>query len=1082
MINPSESSAAHPIQDMEIAARLIDTANVLWITLDPAGKIIEFNRASEAVSGYTRAEAVGRFIWDFLLPPEEIEEIKNVFQGLIGGVGHGQFESHLLCKDGQQRFIAWSNSSLRDASGRACYITGVGVDITERRAAEDALRVSEKTLKAIIAASHDGILMADEQGQRIILANPAMCELLGYTREELLRMSITDLHRTEDLPRVRQHFETLRRGDLAPELEMPMRRKDGATFPADISAVELELEGCRYFVGSFRDVTQRQLDRSSLARSKANLDEAQRLAHVGSWELDLISNQLFWSDQVYRLFEIDPKRFDASYQAFLDLVHPEDREKVDTAYRESVRDHTFYDYIHRLLMPDGRVKYVNERGHTFYDADGIPIRSFGTVQDITKQYLVEQALRDREEEIRLLLESTSEAIYGVDTEGICTFVNQACLKALGYKDSAELLGQHQHNLIHHHHADGRPYPAEECRAYAAYKTGQPGHVEGEVFWRKDGSAFPVEYWAHPVCRHGVIKGAVVAFFDVTEKRQAELHLRQAAAVFENTHESIMVTDTAGHITAVNPAFTEITGYSEQEALGMTPRLVRSERHGKDFYANMWASINAVGHWRGEVWNRRKSGEVYAQLLSISAIRDDAGQPTHYVAVSADISRLKQFESELEHLAHHDTLTGLPNRLLLQSRIAHALELARREGHKVAVLFLDVDHFKQINDSLGHLAGDSLLQQFAARIKERLREGDTLARLGGDEFVILLERLAGEEQATQLAAVLLDMMRASFHLDSGHEVFVSTSIGICLYPEDGLSPEDLLKNADAALYQAKELERGTYHVYTESLTLSASTRLSLETRLRHALKREAFVLHYQAQHDADGGIVGVEALVRWDSEEGLVSPDQFVPVMEETGLIVPLGEWVLRQACLQAQAWRAAGLPALTLAVNISARQFRQANLIEVVRRILRETGFNPADLELEITETAMMERRENMAGILAAVKDLGIQVAIDDFGTGYSSLLYLKRFPVDKLKIDRGFVRDIPSDGNDMEIAATIIAMGLNLNLKVIAEGVETREQLSFLKDRGCTLFQGYLFSKPMPAEEITRLLEAMARDKRHPA
>jgi diguanylate cyclase (GGDEF)-like protein/PAS domain S-box-containing protein len=814
----------------------------------------------------------------------------------------------------------------------------------------------------------------------------------------------------------------------------------------------------------------------ALRKSRHQLAETQRLAHIGSWELDLASHELTWSDEIYRIFEIDPGHFDASYEAFLGLVHPDDRDLVNQAYADSVTRREPYDYVHRLLMADGRVKYVNERGQTYYDDEGRPLRSIGTVQDITAQRMAEIALSDREQEFRLILDSASEAIYGVDDQGNCLFVNAACLRLLGYDHAGELLGAHIHTLMHHSHADGRPYPSLDCRAYSAYRDNRPVHVEDEVFWRKDGTAFPAEYWSHPVTRDGRVSGAVVTFFDITEKRQAETHLRQAAAVFDNTLEGIMITDPKGRIIAVNRALCQITGYAEAELLGRRPNLLRSERHTPAFYADMWATILATGHWQGEVWNRRKDGEVYAQLLSISSVPGPAGQPAHYVAVAADISHMKQFEASLERLAHYDVLTGLPNRLLLQSRLEHALDRARRDQHGLAVLFFDLDRFKNVNDTLGHPAGDALLQGFADRLRQRIREEDTIARLGGDEFVVVLERTHKTEQAAHIAQSVLDLLAEPFELPSGHEVYIGGSIGIALHPEDGERADELLKHADAAMYLAKEQGRGTYRFYTGALTEAANRRLHLETELRQALRRNEFILHYQPLYGNAGEVVGFEALVRWQHpHEGMIAPGHFIPVAEDSGLIVELGEWVLRRACAQAAEWRRAGLPSLSLSVNLSPRQLRQADLVARITDILRETGYDPEHLALEITEGALMDDTGWAEARLRELRALGIRLAIDDFGTGYSSLAYLKRFPVDRLKIDQSFVRDIPGDSSDMAIAATIIAMGRNLKLEVLAEGVETTAQLDFLKEQGCQLFQGYLFNRPLPAEAIPALFEVKA-------
>ena len=562
-----------------------------------------------------------------------------------------------------------------------------------------------------------------------------------------------------------------------------------------------------------------------------------------------------------------------------------------------------------------------------------------------------------------------------------------------------------------------------------------------------------------------------------QRRRVAAAQRQAAAVFASTREAVVITDLAPHILAVNPAFTQITGYSESEVLGRNPRLLQSGRHDAGFYQALWASVRETGHWQGELWNRRKDGEAYPQLLSISTVHDEQGRPSHYVGVTTDLSQLKRSEERLEHLAHFDPLTDLPNRLLVQSRLDHAIERVRHQGRCIALLSLDLDRFKTVNDSLGHPVGDELLQALARRLRGGLRADETLARLGGDEFLIVLEDLPHPEHAATVAQSVIGLLERPFTLPSGHEVYVGASIGISLFPTDGERVTELIQHADVAMYQAKEQGRNTFRFYTPALTRAAGERLGLEANLRRALVNGDFLVHYQPQFAVDGGApVGVEALVRWlDPTRGLIPPDRFIPLMEETGLILPLGEWVLRTACLQACAWNAAGLPPITMAVNLSGRQLQQRDLVERIAACLKETGLPPAQLKLELTESTVMGQGEQGPATLTALKALGLSLSIDDFGTGYSSLAYLKRFPVDELKIDRSFVRDIPLDPNDMEIAAAIIAMAHNLKLRVVAEGVETEAQLAFLAHQECDAFQGYLVSRPVEAAACALVLRARA-------
>jgi diguanylate cyclase (GGDEF)-like protein len=498
--------------------------------------------------------------------------------------------------------------------------------------------------------------------------------------------------------------------------------------------------------------------------------------------------------------------------------------------------------------------------------------------------------------------------------------------------------------------------------------------------------------------------------------------------------------------------------------------VRSDRQDAAFYQALWASLNATGRWQGEIWNRRKSGEIYPEWLTINAVRDEFGRLVNYVAVFSDISGIKQSQAQLAHLAHHDPLTGLPNRLLFNDRLDHALDRARRDGSQLAVLFVDLDRFKHINDSLGHLAGDGLLQEVAARLTGAVRREDTVARMGGDEFTLLLEDLRRPEDAAVLARKLLDVLSGPYSV-AGRELFVTASVGISLYPRDGSGCEELIRNADAAMYQAKEEGRNGYHFYLPELTAAALQRVHLEADLRRALARGELSVHYQPQIDLDSGrLIGAEALVRWrHPEQGMIPPDRFIHLAEDTGLIIELGELVLRTACRQAVEWLAAGVPVERIAVNVSAQQVQRSDFVATVRSALRDTGLPPRHLELEVTESFIMGQAEAGIRVLQALRELGVRLAVDDFGTGYSSLGYLKRLPIHMLKIDRSFVSDLQGDSGDLAIAKAVIALGRTLGLKVIAEGVEHDHQAGLLRAEGCHYGQGYLFGRPVEGEDFAR-------------
>ncbi|MBN8443780.1 MAG: EAL domain-containing protein [Dechloromonas sp.] len=547
---------------------------------------------------------------------------------------------------------------------------------------------------------------------------------------------------------------------------------------------------------------------------------------------------------------------------------------------------------------------------------------------------------------------------------------------------------------------------------------------------------------------------------------SQRNLYLAEKVIESSLEGILVTDADARIISVNPAFTRLTGYSAEEVIGRNPRVLGSGRQSRAFYTRMWESINADGHWQGEVWNRRKNGEIFPELLTINAIRDHQGRLTNYAALFSDISEVKENQQRIRDLAYYDPLTGLPNRRLLDDRLQVELAHASRHQRKVAVIFVDLDRFKRINDSLGHEVGDQLLVEVASRLRHCLRDDDTVARMGGDEFVVVMSDLDGPDGALHAASRMTAALRSPITVD-GRELVVTCSIGISLYPDDGKDSSTLIKNADVAMYRAKAEGRNAFQLYQPAMNARSLEHLALEAALHHALPAGELFLHYQPVISVDDRrIVAAEALLRWRHPNlGVVSPADFIPIAEETGLIVPIGEWVLRTACTQHRIWRESGRVPIRMMVNISARQFRDEGFVDMVRCVLHETAMAPHLLTLELTESILMDDTQQAISLLEELRMLGLRVALDDFGTGYSSLGYLKRFPIDELKIDRLFVRDIDRNPRDAALAAAIISIGHSLGLRVVGEGVETASQFDMLTTHGCDLVQGYHFSLPVAAE-----------------
>ena len=679
----------------------------------------------------------------------------------------------------------------------------------------------------------------------------------------------------------------------------------------------------------------------------------------------------------------------------------------------------------------------------------------------------EKALQESEELFRKGFENANVGMCIVTTQGQLLKVNRHMCAIFGYS-RAEMEAMHVNDIAHPddhtispafiHQAGGGQIDHAEFEKKYIHRNGQliVGGVSSSLV--RDSEGAPLCFISHVV--------------DITERKRAEAELRIAAVAFES-QEGMMITDAATKILKVNKAFTDITGYSAAEVIGQTPRMLSSGRHGPDFFRAVWDTIERTGGWQGEIWDRRKSGEHYPKWLTISSVKDDQGAVTHYVGSHYDITDRKLTEEKLAKLAFFDALTQLPNRTLLLDRLKQAMTAGQRNNTCGAVLFIDLDHFKTLNDTLGHDKGDMLLKSVALRLCACVREGDTVARLGGDEFVIVLEGLSAspEDAATQTRSVgekILIALNLPYLLgDSAHHS--SASLGATLFCGHEKSIDDLLKHADLAMYKSKETGRNALRFFDPAMQTVVMERASLEAGLRCAVEENQFLLHYQAQVVSGGHVTGAEVLVRWlHPVRGMVSPGEFIPLAEETGLILPLGQWVLHAACAQLALWaRQPALAHLTVAVNVSAHQFREPDFVAWVLKVLRDTGARPERLKLELTESLLVDNVEDIIAKMVELKAWGVGFSLDDFGTGYSSLSYLKRLPLDQLKIDQSFVRDVLIDTNDAAIATTIVALARSLGLSVIAEGVETAEQQDFLATSGCHAYQGYHFSKPVPVDKF---------------
>jgi diguanylate cyclase (GGDEF)-like protein/PAS domain S-box-containing protein len=674
-----------------------------------------------------------------------------------------------------------------------------------------------------------------------------------------------------------------------------------------------------------------------------------------------------------------------------------------------------------------------------------------------------QALQ-REARLAALFDLAADAVFVHDRKGRILEANEQAARSLGFS-RAELCSMNVADV------DLECRPGRPDGPWSTMRPGDTATVAG-LHRRKDGSTFPVE------ARLALIHGPEDDFFiatvrDVTAQRAAEQSMRLYGKVFEASGEAIMVTDAANRIVSVNKAFSEVTGYEAAEVLGQDPRMFASGRHDAEFYRRMWESLNSTGHWRGELWNLRKNGEVFPELAHISVVRDAQGVAINHIAVFSDISERKAAESRISYLAQHDILTRLPNRTLMHDRLSQAIANAQRSRDHVALLFADLDRFKNVNDSLGHHVGDLLLQAVSERLLHCVRRGDTVSRVGGDEFILILPGIREAAAAAQVARKALQSLSRPYLLE-GHEVSITPSIGISVHPEDGPDIDTLVRNADAAMYEAKQRGRGQFQFFTSDMNARAMERIQLEAALRRVLEEDRLALHYQPQLDIPSGrVVAIEALLRWqDPELASVPTPRLITIAEECGLIATLSDRVLRRACLQARQWEADGL-GMAIAVNISALHLRQPGFRERVSDILRETGLAPSRLELEVTESALLENAESTRALTDELAALGLELVIDDFGSGYSSLAVLEGFRVHKLKIYQSLLRAVPGNPQSEAMVKAILGLGTSLGLRVLAEGVENEAQLDFLKQHGCHEAQGYLFARPLPPEEFPNWMRA---------
>jgi len=1063
-------------------AALLDSQQSLAITLnsigdaviatDAAGLITRMNPTAERLTGWPLADALGQPLAEVFhiisaqtrLPALDPVQRVMARSEVIGLANH----TVLLARDGSEYQIADSAAPIRNAAGIIVGVVLVFSDVSEKYRVELALKESEQQYRSLLENLSSGVVV-HRADTTIMLSNAMATTLLGLTQDQML-------------------------GKTAPDPDWCFVRDDGTPLPLDDYPVNLVLASGlplqNYVVGvrhpgrdeptwvfcnaypmrdddgkilqvvvTFTNITRRKQAELALQQRKDMLERTESLARVASFEWDVASNTMTWSPEMFRIFGRDPALGSPNLEGQAELYTPESRQALFDAVGKALADGEPYTIALMTVQPDGQQRPCLAKGFPERDASGRVVRITGLVQDITERKQAEAAIMASEARWKFAIEGAGDGLWDWNVQTGEAFYSPRYKQMFGYADAD--IGSTSDEWSKRIHPDDAP---GVFAALQPYMDGQPGSATVEFrMLCKDGNWLWIMGRGMVVARDadGKPLRMIGTNTDITQRKREQEKLQLAAGVFTHALEGILITSPDATIIDVNAAFTRITGYSRAESMGQNPRFLSAGRHDRDFYAAMWGALTEQGHWSGEVWNRRKNGEVFAELLTISSVSDAAGRTQQYVALFSDITASKEHQNRLEHIAHFDALTNLPNRVLL------------------AVAYLDLDGFKAINDHHGHVTGDQVLITLARRMKEALREGDTLARIGGDEFVAVLIDLEDTSASVPLLSRLL--AAAALPVPVGDLTLqVSASVGVTFYPQaQDIDADQLLRQADQAMYQAKVAGKNRYCVFDAAQDNSMRVHHESLERIRLALAQHEFVLHYQPKVNLHSGqVMGAEALIRWQHpEKGLLAPSAFLPVIEDHPLAVAVGEWVLDSALTQMEQWHDAALD-LPVSVNISARQLQQGNFVQQLQAILaRHPQVNPAHLALEVLETSALADMAQVSQVIEDCARMGVMFALDDFGTGYSSLTYLKRLRVALLKIDQSFVRDMLDDPDDLAILQGIIGLAAAFKRDVIAEGVETVAHGTALLKLGCALAQGYGIARPMPPEKLPAWVAAWQPD-----
>lgn len=1012
-----------------------------------------------------------------VFPPEISDEWAGYYRRALAGeeivinseIEMGAFQTHVR--------------PVRDDDGSIFAGMVLWRDVTESKIANDAITQSEARYRQLFENANDIIYVHDLEGNYISI-NQAGERIFGYSRDEALSLNMRSVIVPEHAELVKLQLAKKIAGDTDQTVyEVDCLRKDGSRATLEVNSSVITKDGVPIAVqGIARDITERKATEQALRKSEENLAAAQRITHLGSWELEINNvndandNVVTWSDEVYRIFGYEPQEVEISSSFIYDAVHPDDRERVSQCFSEAVLTRRFLDLEARIVLPDGRVRLLSGKAETVYDdSTCVPVKMVGTVQDITERHDAEEALKVSESRFRDLFENANDLIYTHDLNGNFTSLNRAGEIITGYTRE-EALTKNIAQVV-------APEFLSKARTMTARKLeGQiPGTYEIEII-AKNGERVVLEISTRLIVVDGLPVGVQGIGRDITQRRKAEISLHNAlsllSSTFESTADGIVVMSLEREIVTCNRKFVEMWGIDDdvidsRDGQRLIELITEQIRDSEDFHRQLEAVYSDPEAVATEILEL-KDGRIFERYSQPQYLE---GKPVGRVACFRDITERTQAEERLRHYALHDTLTDLPNRVSFMNHLRQAVERSDNSSFaKFAVLFLDLDRFKVINDSLGHAVGDKLLIAIAERLTSCVRPGDVVARLGGDEFTILLNRSGETSEVISVAERLQARISEPFRIDN-YEVFTTASIGIIVSSDVHRRAEDFLRDADAAMYRAKEAGKARHEIFDTEMHVRNMNLLQVETDLRHAVERNEFEVLYQPIVEmATGRVKEFEALIRWRHPvHGLVGPNEFVSVAEETGLIIPIGKWILEESCRQIAEWQRRFQIDLAVSVNLSAKQLMHPNLTSQVKEIIADTNLKPSQLKLEVTESTVMEHSERSLKVLSDLDQLGVNLSTDDFGTGYSSLSYLQRFPFERLKIDRSFINMMDTDAKSGAIVKTILMLGENLNIEVVAEGIETVSQLEKLRSLGCSIGQGFLFSRPIDREAAEDFLASGA-------